>query len=86
LPFWNSLRTAKRVARAVRLCRFEALARQEAAQGFSERSSKAERFFRRGRAAGWRDVLSVAQAARVVADHGPVMARVGYLDADGHLD
>jgi hypothetical protein len=40
---------SERVARAVRLCRFEALARQE-------------------------------------ADHGPVMARVGYLDADGHPD
>jgi hypothetical protein len=84
LAFLQQPADSERVARAVRLCRFEALARQEAAQGFSERSSKSERFFRQGRAGGWRDVLSTAQAARVVADHGPVMARFGYLDADGH--
>lgn len=83
LAFLGQARDADNVARAVRLCRFETLARQEAERGFRERPAQAERFFRQGRAGGWREVLSPGQVARILADHGPAMARFGYLDADG---
>lgn len=72
------------VARAVALCRFEKLAGQEAEHGFRERPHKAERFFRQGRAGGWREALSPEQVARIIADHGPVMERFGYLDVAGN--
>ena len=73
-----------KVARAVELCRFDTLARQEQEHGFRERPAKAERFFRQGRAGGWREELTDAQAAQIIADHGPVMTRFGYLDAAGN--
>lgn len=83
LAFLGLPRDDAKVARAVDLCRFEALAGQEAEHGFRERPYKAERFFRQGRAGEWRDVLNAEQVARIIADHGPVMARFGYLDAAG---
>jgi hypothetical protein len=57
---------------------FRKLSRQEKASGFIERSRKQDRFFRRGRKGGWRQVLTAEQAARIVGDHGEQMARFGY--------
>lgn len=84
LAFLGQDRDPDRVARAVELCRFDTLARQEQEHGFRERPAKAERFFRQGRAGGWREELTDAQAARIIADHGPVMMRFGYLDTGGN--
>ena len=68
------------IAGAVAATRFDALRRQEEQQGFGENWSRtATLFFRRGVAGGWRDDLTPAQAERIVADHGPVMERLGYL-------
>ncbi|BBE70545.1 sulfotransferase domain protein [Pleomorphomonas sp. SM30] len=67
------------VSAAVGACRFDALRRIEDATEFPERPPTAERFFRRGRADGWTTELTEAEAARIVADHGAVMARLGYL-------
>ena len=68
------------VARAVELTRFDRLRAQEDATGFSERPRRSdEAFFRSGRAGQWRDHLSEAQVARIVADHGTLMQRFGYL-------
>ncbi|HCS28285.1 MAG TPA: sulfotransferase [Spongiibacteraceae bacterium] len=69
--------------RAVEHSRFEVLAAQEQARGFDEKPSKAENFFRKGESGGWRSELSEAQIERIVSDHGPVMRRLGYLDAGG---
>ena len=66
------------VARAAAATRFEALRAAEARHGFAERPKSAGRFFRRGVAGGWRDTLTPAQAARIEADHGGVMADLGY--------
>jgi hypothetical protein len=71
------------LARAIDASRFEELARQEQASGFRERSRTAERFFRSGRAGGWREALSDAQVGQVVGAHAPVMRRFGYLDVEG---
>jgi aryl sulfotransferase len=67
------------LASALEQSRFDRLRAQEAAMGFKERLSQAPRFFRRGVADGWRDELTPAQISRIEADHGPVMARLGYL-------
>lgn len=74
----------ERLARAIEFSRFERLAQQERKQGFRERPARAQRFFREGRAGSWRDSLTDAQVARIVADHGPMMRRFGYLDAAGN--
>ena len=67
------------VAAAVAATRFDTLRAQENAAGFREREPHMDRFFRRGIAGGWRDSLTPAQAARIEADHGAVMGRLGYL-------
>jgi len=68
-----------RLASALDQSRFERLRAQEEAVGFKERLSPAPRFFRRGVANGWRDELTSVQITRIEADHGLVMARLGYL-------
>lgn len=69
-----------RLRRAVAACSFAALARQEERHGFVERPPGQARFFRAGRAGGWRAALSPAQAQAIVARHGAVMRRFGYLE------
>jgi len=73
------VRDKARIRRAQRAASFRELSSQEQADGFVERSDKAERFFRQGRPGGWRNVLSPAQIERVVAAHGPTMQRYKYL-------
>lgn len=63
--------------------RFEAVARQEDAAGFREKPSAAQRFFRRGEAGAWRELLTPRQVDRIISDHGPAMQRLGYLDDRG---
>ena len=72
-----------RIAHAVRESNFDRLRAREDAEGFAERPPHMPAFFRGGRAGGWRDELSDAQVARIIADHGDVMRRFGYLDAGG---
>lgn len=67
------------VAGAVEATRFDRLAGLERRHGFVERADRTEHFFRSGKAGGWREVLTPAQAARIERDHGEVMARFGYL-------
>lgn len=71
----------ERIDRAIRFSDFKVLADLEARHGFAERPVEADRFFRSGKAGGWRDTLSTDQVERIIADHGAVMRRFGYLDA-----
>jgi hypothetical protein len=64
---------------------FDELRAQEAHEGFLERHRTAQVFFRRGEVGGWRDELSESQAQRLIADHGPMMQSLGYLDTRGQL-
>jgi len=66
------------IRRAVEATRFDRLRAAEDKYGFRESPAPGVRFFRRGIAGGWRDSLTADQAARIVADHGAVMARLGY--------
>ena len=77
--------SAAEIRRAVEHSSFARLKEMELADGFRERPPLAAAFFREGAANGWRDVLSGAQVAAIVARHGDMMRRLGYLDADGSI-
>lgn len=64
---------------AVQRSSFAVLKGQEEKNGFVEKSERADRFFREGRAGQWKDVLSAEQVRRIVSDHGEQMTRFGYL-------
>lgn len=68
-----------RISRAIEHASFKQLQKQEADQGFVERSLHSEKFFRSGRAGGWRDQLTPEQIARIESDHAFQMKRYGYL-------
>jgi hypothetical protein len=71
--------TAPQLDLAIERSSFSNLKGQEEKTGFMEKSKRADRFFREGRAGQWKDVLSAAQVGRIVSDHGEQMARFGYL-------
>ena len=56
----------------------DSLRKQEDEKGFRERSYKAEKFFRVGKADQWKSALSKAQVDRVVEQHKEQMERFGY--------
>lgn len=72
-----------RTGKAIGFSRFEELSRQEAKEGFWEKMPQAKSFFRKGEIGSWREALTAEQAAKLVADHGDVMRRFGYLDTRG---
>lgn len=67
-----------RIERAIKASSFESLRAQEDARGFRERSYKAEKFFRVGKAGQWRERLTKAEIERVVDNHKVQMERFGY--------
>jgi hypothetical protein len=67
-----------RLEKAIRMSSFRILQEQEKRHGFVEKHPEAQSFFRAGRIGQWREVLSEAQVARIVGDHGEQMARFGY--------
>lgn len=70
------------IARACDAARFERLQNEERAAGFFERPRTSPGFFRAGKPLSWDGVLDEALRAQLIADHGPVMERLGYA-ADG---
>jgi hypothetical protein len=65
---------------------FSRLRAQEQAEGFNEKPDKsASPFFREGRVGQWREVLSPAQVARIVAAHRPLMKRFDYVPRQSEL-
>ena len=67
-----------RIEAAVDAARFERLQAEEDEAGFPEKPEGAERFFREGKAGGWRTHLTTEQARSIVGAHGPMMTRLGY--------
>ena len=66
------------LSQAVANASFKELQRQEARQGFSESQPGQQRFFRAGKAGGWRDVLTQRQARTIEDCFGPIMVANGY--------
>ena len=74
----------QRIRRAIRFSSFEEMQKQESAAGFVEaRPDGKAKFFRAGKAGGWRNDLTGDQVARMVEAHREIMTKFGYLDARG---
>lgn len=58
---------------------FPVLQEQEEKEGFREAAGQNDRFFAKGKAGGWQNVLSAAQAKKVEKQFEPTMKRFGYL-------
>jgi hypothetical protein len=72
--------TPAQIAEAIELSSFDKLKSQEDQYDFRERSERADRFFATGKAGGWREALTPAQADAIVAAHGEEMRKFGYLN------
>jgi hypothetical protein len=70
--------TRSRLEKAIEQSSFRVLQEQEQRQGFKEKTDKAEKFFREGKAGQWKTQLSQQQVDMVVAAHQNQMARFGY--------
>ena len=68
-----------RVKKAIEYSSFKQLKQMEVEQGFVERSTHSESFFRSGRSGGWQNVLSPEQVRTIEQDHAEQMKRFGYL-------
>ncbi len=75
----------EQIARAIRFSDFKELSSQEKKNTFKEKPPKTDFFFRQGKSGDWRDKLTAPQIEQIIADHGEVMQRFGYLDASGRL-
>lgn len=72
------------VEKAIKASDFNKLKEQENSEGFKERPSKTNSFFRKGEVGDWRNHLNNEQINRVISDHRDVMIRFGYLDKTGN--
>ena len=68
-----------RLKRAIKFSSFDTSRKLEAEKGFNERSDKAEKFFRVGKAGQWKTVLTAPQVDKIVTAHHDVMETFGYL-------
>ncbi len=80
LAFAGRSATVEEINRAVKFADFAQLQEQERTKGFREapRPHAGKKFFRRGEAGAWREELTAEQAARIEAEHAPMMRRLGY--------
>jgi hypothetical protein len=78
-PIMGITKDVWRIKAALAASSFDALKAVEAKHGFNEKSEHTESFFARGRAGGWKELLSNAQAKKIERDHKKVMQKFGYL-------
>jgi hypothetical protein len=74
-----------KIRKAVAFCEITLLQRQEKQAPFKENVSSAGNFFRKGVVGDWQEQLSELQIQRITDAHGPMMQRLGYLDASGKI-
>ncbi len=72
-----------RIEKALAFSSFSELRRQEQEHGFGEKMPLAASFFRRGEVGTWREALTSEHVASIIAAHGDVMRRFGYLTDAG---
>jgi hypothetical protein len=75
--------SAQQIEKALKFSDFSEMQRQEQEKGFKEKPLKADAFFHKGEVGTWRDTLNKRQVKKVIAAHGEVMKRFGYLDEKG---
>jgi hypothetical protein len=85
IHFLNLSPDPTRIQKAIDFSGFDTLRKQEQEKGFKEKPAQADLFFRKGQVGSWREELTPEQAARIIADHGEVMQRFGYLTEDGQI-
>jgi hypothetical protein len=73
----------ERLKRAVRNSAFREAARQETEAGFKERAHQGQKFFRSGKAGGYRSILSDRQIGRIIDAHGELLLEQKYISKDG---
>jgi aryl sulfotransferase len=78
IEFLRIKTTAESIELAIQATQFQALQKQEQAQGFVEKPTGSHLFFHGGRPRSWESVLTSTQAAAVEATHGAVMGRLDY--------
>jgi len=79
LTFIGAPQEPERLKKAVRFSSFAESKKQEQKYGFIERSATSKSFFRSGQVGEGRDVLPQSAIDRVIAEHGPMMKKYGYL-------
>ncbi len=67
-----------RIEAAVEATEFSKMRAREDEEGFKNRSPYQKKFFREGKAGGWREVLTELQHRRIERDHREMMAKFGY--------
>lgn len=73
----------ERIAKAVEFSSFDSVRKQEEEKGFRERVRQSSSFFRKGTVGSWREQLTPELIEKLIADHGPAMRQLGYLDENG---
>ena len=70
----------ERIEQAIESTKFQNLQDKEAETGFKEKSNKSlsGRFFRKGKAGDWPNILSQQQAEQIIDNHSEMMQRMGY--------
>lgn len=68
------------VQKALSLCEFSKLKKQEEEEGFAGKLSVAKSFFRKGEIGSWKEELTNNQAKRIIKDQYSVMKQHQYID------
>lgn len=68
----------EKIRKAVEATEFAKLQKQEEEKGFTEASDKTERFFKRGKAGGWREILTEEQIAKIESEFHETMIELDY--------
>ncbi len=78
LKFFGFIFNQERFDLAMKMTTFDSLRKVEELHGYGPKSDKQERFFREGKAGGWRNVLNAEQVSRIIKNHKDTMQKCGY--------
>jgi len=85
VEFIGLLYVDEKIKRAIELSGFDQLKAQEEKEGFKEKPTNMNAFFREGKIGGWREYLSKEQVSCLINKHQKVMKDMRYLDENNNL-